>query len=162
MREPPSVRGLYHRPRGRYFSLYRNRDRRNTTVRACPGTLEAEGHRGGSPPGAGKPPLRAVRPNRDPGNRAALRAGDVPGNSRGAGTAPRTLPTPQDTGPKRAAKTLGETEPDRGRTPNRTANRAAGSLQRSGLHLKYNRRTLTCQGVGENIFLAGFYVEIRV
>ena len=25
--------------------MYRNRDRRNTTVRACPGTLEAEGHK---------------------------------------------------------------------------------------------------------------------
>jgi len=65
--------------------LYRNRDRRNTTVRACPGTLEAEGHRGGSPPGAGKPPRRAGRPNRDPGNRAALKGGRRTGKLQGGG-----------------------------------------------------------------------------
>ena len=120
--------------------IYRNRAH---YVRSEPGTAGAK-RRPEHPPGSRTAVKGRAPPNQDPGNRAALRAGDGPENTQNAPSRPRNADAARRRHRSRQ-RTWGK--PRRGRgNPATHRNHTDGALKRSGLQMKYNRRNLTCQG----------------
>ena len=122
-REPPG-RGLFLFGRSRYSSLYRD----CTALRAT-GREPREAGAGAPTCQPGHRRRRAGRWARNPAARRRIggrRAGALPGSGRPRLPQLRHRKTPDEHGPQ----PWGNHAPDRGRTPNRTANHAAGAARK--------------------------------